>query len=446
MKAIFICLFVVALGAASYSQDMILHKHITGAVNDTVEIAYIDSITFLPFRCGRSRVYYSGTFYNTVQIGSQCWLKENLNIGTMIYYDDWSKNNSVIEKFCYNDIEANCAVYGGLYQWSEAMQWTVPSGRAQGICPADWHIPNYSEFQTLTGQVSGNGNNLIATGTNISGFSALLAGYGEIDFITGQLGYYGIGNNTSFWSTTWNSANWEAARISLGSYGSINSNYLSTDNAFSVRCVKDAEEFVCGDNLVYGGVTYHTVTIGSQCWMKENLNVGTMVAVGTDQTNNSTIEKYCYNGLESNCTTYGGLYQWAEAVQYLNGVTNTTSPPTPFSGNVQGICPAGWHLPNYYELIALKNYVNSSSNALKAVGQGSGSGAGTNTSGFTALLAGFRFSAGFYDLGSSLFLLSSQEENLITGIQLGMNGSNNIATVYREFAKTFGFSARCLKD
>jgi len=41
--------------------------------------------------------------------------------------------------------------------------------------------------------------------------------------------------------------------------------------------------------------------------------------------NNGTIEKYCYNNVSANCDVYGGLYQWAEVVQYLNGATNTNS-------------------------------------------------------------------------------------------------------------------------
>ena len=96
----------------------------------------------------------------------------------------------------------------------------------------------------------------------------------------------------------------------------------------------------------YGGVTYHTLQMSTQCWLKENLNIGTKIDKTTDQTNNSVIEKYCYDNDEANCTTYGGLYQWAELVQYLNGATNTaTWNPVP-AGNVQGICPPGWHIPS----------------------------------------------------------------------------------------------------
>lgn len=59
------------------------------------------------------------------------------------------------------------------------------------------------------------------------------------------------------------------------------------------------------------------LTIGSQVWAKHNLNVGTMVIGATAQADNAVLEKYCYSGTEANCTTYGGLYQWNEAIRYV---------------------------------------------------------------------------------------------------------------------------------
>ena len=133
----------------------------------------------------------------------------------------------------------------------------------------------------------------------------------------------------------------------------------------------------CG-NVTYDGKIYHTVVIGEQCWLRENLDVGTMITGGTNQTNNGLIEKYCYNDNPTNCDTYGGLYQWNEAMQYV--ITTGT----------QGICPNGWHIPSFADFATLKAAVGDDGNKLKAVGQGSGGGAGTNTSGFSALLAGYR--------------------------------------------------------
>jgi len=140
----------------------------------------------------------------------------------------------------------------------------------------------------------------------------------------------------------------------------------------------------------YAGKTYHTVQIGTQCWLQENLDVGTMIPGKSDQTNDSTIQKYCYNDSVANCIKYGGLYQWAEAVQYKNGATNTTIPNPAFTGNVQGICPTRWHIPTNAEYQKLDTAVNHNSNALKALRQGLDDGVGTNTSGFSSLLGGER--------------------------------------------------------
>jgi hypothetical protein len=68
--------------------------------------------------------------------------------------------------------------------------------------------------------------------------------------------------------------------------------------------------FVCGTDQVEDadGNLYDTVRIASQCWMGENLNVGEMLTGVTGQTDNSVIEKYCYNNDLNNCVTDGGLY------------------------------------------------------------------------------------------------------------------------------------------
>ena len=73
--------------------------------------------------------------------------------------------------------------------------------------------------------------------------------------------------------------------------------------------------------LKYEGKTYHTIQIGSQCWLKENLNIGVMIDSAKNQTNNGVIEKYCYRNDPANCSKYGGLYQWNEALQYASGTS-----------------------------------------------------------------------------------------------------------------------------
>jgi len=86
-------------------------------------------------------------------------MAENLNIGTRIDGVVTSTNengvNSVIEKYCYNNLESNCDVYGGIYQWNEAMEYSIIE-EVQGICPSGWHIPTYNQIEILLEYISDN--------------------------------------------------------------------------------------------------------------------------------------------------------------------------------------------------------------------------------------------------------------------------------------------------
>jgi uncharacterized protein (TIGR02145 family) len=199
----------------------------------------------------------------------------------------------------------------------------------------------------------------------------------------------------------------------------------------------------------YGGKTYHTVAIGNQCWLKENLDVGTWINGSLDQTNNSIIEKYCYDDDTANCTIYGGLYLWAEVVGYTNGATNTTRANPPLTGNVQGICPKGWHLPKSSEFQTLCTAVNNDGNSLKAVGVGTGMGYGTNTSGFSALLAGLRlvfYDGNFHYLGYYGNFWSSTEYNPYLAYYTYLNPDINSIYLNGTYDKVNGLSVRCVND
>ncbi|MCX6150873.1 MAG: T9SS type A sorting domain-containing protein [Ignavibacteriales bacterium] len=187
--------------------------------------------------------------------------------------------------------------------------------------------------------------------------------------------------------------------------------------------------------VAYAGKIYNSVQIGAQCWLRENLDVGTRIDGAAEQTNNSTIEKYCYDNLESNCDTYGGLYQWNEAMQYV-----TTQ-------GTKGICPTGWHIPTLEEFQTLATTVNNDGNALKAIGQGTGAGAGTNISGFSALFAGYRYESGFAGLlANYTYNWSSTAYDTIIyrySFHIYYDGSN---IELSGNGKQYGFSVRCLKD
>ena len=95
--------------------------------------------------------------YATVQIGTQCWMGEDLRVGEDADMATTNPNtatdNGIIEKNCLNDTVTNCnATNGSWYTWDEAMWYSTTEG-AQGICPAGWHIPTDNEWKTMEMQL-----------------------------------------------------------------------------------------------------------------------------------------------------------------------------------------------------------------------------------------------------------------------------------------------------
>jgi uncharacterized protein (TIGR02145 family) len=207
-------------------------------------------------------------------------------------------------------------------------------------------------------------------------------------------------------------------------------------NVISISNLDSMSIFICGASKVdYGGKYYNTVLIGNQCWLKENLDIGTMIQGSQNATENEEIEKYCYNNDPNNCTIYGGLYQWQEAMQYGT------------SGGSSGICPEGWHIPTLAEFETLKAAVNNDGNSLKAIGQGYGNGAGTNTTGFSALLGGNRETNGtFIHIGHLGHLWSSSLENTLYVYHPYLWDDRSDIPIHIGVYSTYGFGVRCIKD
>jgi uncharacterized protein (TIGR02145 family) len=219
--------------------------------------------------------------------------------------------------------------------------------------------------------------------------------------------------------------------------------------------------FACGQAVTYAGESYPTVQIGTQCWFQKNLNVGTMIQGANDQTNNSVLEKYCYNNDSANCAIYGGLYQWAEAVQYQNGASNTTSPNPAFSGNVKGICPTGWHVPSDGEWCTLTTFLDSTVDCSAFGWTGTNAGGklkstsnlwnspntgATNSSGFSAFPGGYRYiNRTFINKGYDTYFWSFSDSSNSNANNRGLDYL--ISTITRlNSNKIIGISVRCIKD
>jgi len=210
----------------------------------------------------------------------------------------------------------------------------------------------------------------------------------------------------------------------------------------------------CGELLIdpRDGQTYNTVLIDNQCWMAENINLGTMISGYQNQINNSLFEKYCYDNIEDSCEVYGGLYQWDEVMQYT--ITEAS----------QGICPANWHIPTDLEWKILEGVVDSyypigdpewsytgwrghdAGKNLKSSNTWNENGSGTNSSGFTAISGGYRFNNGAYN-GNNIngYWWTSSEGSGFNAWYRNLHSDFNSIS-RNSYDKEFGYSVRCLRD
>ncbi|MCX6792655.1 MAG: prepilin-type N-terminal cleavage/methylation domain-containing protein [Candidatus Falkowbacteria bacterium] len=249
---------------------------------------------------------------------------------------------------------------------------------------------------------------------------------------------------------------------SNNSFFSISTCLGSGSNGINAGVVSYSPEgnFNCGQKISDADSSqYDTVQIGSQCWMKQNLNTGTMVNSNTtgsthsDQTNDSVIEKYCYSNTASNCVSYGALYEWHEALA-LPVACDSTTCISQISTVHKGICPNGWHVPSDSEVKTMEMYLGMNQTEADTVGLRGTHNEGTQlkvggTSGFEAIKAGSRDSAGSFTGVSNYayFWQTNQSVNAPTTLSWARGFNTNWTTVYRDtLPKPSGFPLRCLKN
>jgi uncharacterized protein (TIGR02145 family) len=203
--------------------------------------------------------------YNTVKIGTQVWMAENLKTTK---YDDGTAIPNVTGNtewaaltsgaYCdYSNTPGNSTTYGRLYNW-----YTIDaaSNGSKSVCPAGWHVPTNGEWLVLTDYLTNNGYGYQGSGSDIaksmastsgwaadptagsagndkasnnsSGFSALPGGYRNN---TGT--YSNIGSEGSWWSSVEQTPNAFYRYISYD-ISNVLRNLNSTMSGFSVRCVQ----------------------------------------------------------------------------------------------------------------------------------------------------------------------------------------------------------------
>jgi uncharacterized protein (TIGR02145 family) len=194
------------------------------------------------------------------------------------------------------------------------------------------------------------------------------------------------------------------------------------------------------------GQEYKTVKIGEQWWMAQNLNF---------DTDNS----WCYGDAPANCAKYGRLYTWVAAVGGAEDECGGEHECDLGTGDVQGVCPKGWHLPSKAEwetLIVAVNgsiteYTSGNSTRAKLKSQtgwkAHSSVTNEDSFGFSALPAGYRINDehGYYYEGILAHIWSSTERNSQRAYYMELYYANDYANLYDDY-KSIGSSVRCLKD
>lgn len=198
------------------------------------------------------------------------------------------------------------------------------------------------------------------------------------------------------------------------------------------------EPWACGDDLVdtRDEATYRTVLIGEQCWMRDNLDLGTRIdSTGAGQMahDDGEIEKYCWEDTDAGCDGRGAFFEWTEATQDYAG-----QPDLP----VAGICPEGFHLPSKAEWDTLIDGLGGTSAAPAKLAEG-------GESGFDAVMTGYRctMNGGYRPSAMSSETMAyfwTSEQDSGTYAWLWEVGPTSMQTF--PFEKSLGLSVRCLQD
>ena len=389
-----------------------------------------------------------GNEYKTLVIDKREWMVENLrttrfNDGTIIPYitdkTEWVRVTS--PAYCwYDDDISNKVDYGGLYNWQ-----AVRTGK---LCPEGWRVPTDSEWTALIEYLGGNDhafNELEKTG-----FSAIPGGY-RYGYYWGSGIYYEKGVNGYWWTSSESTGTHVWSRTISHEKSRAYRSYFEKNNGFSVRCVKCNTSPDTVTDI--DGNVYHTVVIGDQEWMLENLKTtrysdGTPIPNVTDTTEWRNVDEpaYCwYNNDISNKEPYGALY---------NGHV---------TGNSKSICPDEWRVATDEDWKELELFLGMTPEQIEGTGlRGNDEGAklkeagtdrwrrpnagATNEAGLTIIPSGRRDSSGkFYDMRTGATIWTSSETSVSCAYY--RHFATNATTIGRnpEGDKKFGFAIRCIK-
>ena len=433
--------------------------------------------TFSGFQCGSTDYYIAKALSST-----SGWLSSS-SMSCAVGYTPSLNNATGFSALPagnqYNDIQAgtyayfwSCTQSNSSSAYGITLQYNSPT---VGVS-ADCYMYNFRSVRCVCDSaIIGGGSQAVVTGFVNSVTSTTAQCSGSVVTDNG----YAVTERGVCWSTSHNPTIYHNRTVDGAGMGSFISSLtgLTPGTVYYVRAyartnagviyggeVQFTTPTLCGTSTVkdYDQNVYHTVQIGDQCWMKENLRSthyadGTTIGSGNNNSG-STTTAYYYT--LSGPIEYGYLYNWKAVMR--NSSSSMANP-----SGIQGVCPTGWHVPSDAEWAALESFLSSQDSYLcsnntayiaKALASNSGWTTNTNTcvvgngqsnnnvTGFSALPAGYHYSSSSYSkFGTSAIFWSSTQAS--TGFAWCRELLNNSAIVNRiDYNTTYGHSVRCLRN
>ena len=434
-----------------------------------------------------------GQVYKTVEINGITWMAENLNFAGDT---DWPLPKSY--SYCYGGLAANCELYGRLYDRAAAMNSTtcgygkscsLYDGFNRGVCPDGWHIPSEEEVDDLMDFTFGDRKTLrsaagwVDTESNVNGSGFSLVGSGvraDKNYVNqgrfAALWYYstGVVQNYLVFSgvedkmyLTENSK--ETVYISVrcvkgagaepASSGSTKSSSSESSSSVSSSSEESSSSFdktvLFNSAVSYGemtdsrdGQTYRTLYIAGHTWMAENLNFADSSKLSILEGNNR-----CYDDDPGECEAFGRLYSREAALNDSRCTCYNGSCPS-MSGNVQGVCPDGWHIPSKSEAEQLANSVANQASSLNSSNGWDADHRGNNSTGMSFVGAGvYRRQSGYVGFQGkgkyfNLWVYDASSPNekwYLMDIGKGASGNGTIAVMDEAGYDPF-YTVRCIKN
>ena len=362
-------------------------------------------------------------------------------------------------------------------------------GYNRGVCPDGWHIPSEDEVEDLLDFTFGDRKTLrsaagwVDTESNVNGSGFSLVGSGvraDKNYVNqgrfAALWYYstGVVQNYLVFSgvedkmyLTENSKETvyvsvrcvKGAGVEPASSGSTKSSSSESSSSMSSSSEESSSSFdktvLFNSAVSYGvmtdsrdGQTYRTLYIAGHTWMAENLNFADSSKLSILEGNNR-----CYDDDPGECEAFGRLYSREAALNDSRCTCYNGSCPS-MSGNVQGVCPDGWHIPSKSEAEQLANSVANQASSLNSSNGWDADHRGNNSTGMSFVGAGvYRRQSGYVGFKgkgnyTNLWVYDASTPNgnwYLMDVGKSASG-NGIIAVENEAGYDPFYTVRCIKN